>query len=265
MSTAAQQLSEWLESTHPELFDVVYRHALKTRNSAVLAKARLRGFGQDISEEVSDILSDTAPIELDFSTIDIPTLNAADLQSVSLSPIESGALDFSTDQSGSGFLQTIGSGISSAASSVANFITSPQGINDLTQLGAAYFSLQNNKANAQLQSQVLQSQIARTTSGQTPSPIVYGSINGRLTPIYASNPLPITSSGGVMAPGTMPSTLVSAIASGQTQLVSLPDGTTGYVVPSNMISGLGGNISQQVLPWVLIIGGGLLLLHAIRY
>jgi hypothetical protein len=263
MSTAAERLSQWLESTHPDLFDALFRHVQNRRMSAQLRTTRLRGFGQD--DEFIDI-PDTA-IDFSPSMVDIPTLDVSDLQTPNISaaidsaPDITSALDVSTDNSGTGFLQSIGSGITSAASSVANFLTSSQGLSDLTKLGTAFFQVQNTKANAQLQSQVLQAQIARAGSGQSPSPISYAMVNGQLVPVYSSAALPVTATGALIAPSTMPSGLLSAISSGQSQLVTLPNGSTGYVVPSNAVGSLTGGASlQQLFPWLLLVGAALVMI-----
>jgi hypothetical protein len=261
MSTAAEQLSQWLESTHPDLFDALLQHVQNRRMTAQLRTTRLRGFGQD--EDLIDI-PDTS---VDFSTPDIPTLDVSDLQTpginaaIDAGPDVTSALDVATDNSGTGFLQSIGSGITSAASNVANFLTSSQGLSDLTKLGTAFFQVQNTKANAQLQSQVLQVQIARAGTGQSPSPITYAMVNGQLVPVYSSAALPVTATGAVIAPSTMPSSLLSAISAGQSQLVTLPNGSTGYVVPSNVIGSLSGGASlQQLFPWLLLVGAALVFL-----
>lgn len=273
MSTAAEQLSRWIEKTHPDLFDTLYSHVQRRRTSAAIARARLRGFGQDDGADMAsfDPAIPDSSVDLAPVTVDIPTLTSSDLQTPGVNvaidpgPDVTSALDVSTDNSGTGFLQSIGSGITTAASNVANFLTSNQGLSDLTKLGTAFFQYQNNQVNAQLQTQVLQAQVARAQAGQSPAPVTYAMVGGKLVPVYTSNPL-ATVNGALISPGSMPSGLVAAISAGQSQLVTLPDGTTGYTVPPSVVGSLSlqGVSLQQMLPWILLIGGGLLVLKALR-
>lgn len=282
MSTAAQQLSQWIENTHPDFFSYLYSQVAQRRMSAQAGQTRLRGFGDDGSDltefvptfdNSSDALTEFTPdipsvtdsgFNLDTTSaisdqyspaeFDIPTLTSGDLAAPSsvtsqLAPQPS-ALDVATDNSGSSFLSEVGSGISSAASSVGNFLTSSQGLSDVTKLATAYFGLQNNKVNAQVQTQVLQAQLARSAGGLSPAPITYAiGANGQLVPIYSAS-----STAG------LPPALQAALAGGTSQYVTTPSGVSGYTVPTNMVSALTGGMSlSQLLPWILLIAGGLIL------
>ena len=66
----------------------------------------------------------------------------------------------------SDWLSGIGDSLSSAASAVGNFISSPEGISTLSSLGTAY--LNNQTAN-----NVLQTQVLRAQAGQNPAPVQY--------------------------------------------------------------------------------------------
>src|ERR1700722_4254237 len=173
MSTAAQQLSQWLENTHPDFYSYLYSYVSQRQGAAQLRNARLRGFGDDTSDLTftpdipdtsgsSDLtftpdLPDTSvdpsasfsvdpSVNLDTTnaissqytpaSVDIQTLTSTDLAppelQTSISTSDSGTLDVATDNSG-GFLTSIGSGIASAASSVGNFLSSSQGLGDLTK------------------------------------------------------------------------------------------------------------------------------------
>lgn len=298
MSTAAQQLSQWIESAHPDFYSYLYSYVAQRQAAGQLRNARLRGFGDDsgdlyftpdipdtgggtdlyftpdipdVSGAGSDLyftpdLPDTTlgpSFDLDTTnaissqytpaTVDIQTLTSTDLTppalQASVPSSGSGMLDVATDNSG-GFLTSIGSGISSAVSSVGNFLTSPQGLTDVTKLASAYFALQNNKVNAQVQTAVLQAQIQRASVGGSPSPITYAvASNGQLVPVYA------------MSPGAaLPAALAAAVQSGASQYVTTPDGVSGYTIPSNIVPALSGTQSlTSVLPWVALIVGGLLL------
>lgn len=250
---AAQQLSQWLEVTHPELFAVLYQRALTARNTRALRSASLRGFGDDTSDMTTvDVVADAVP------PIDVGTVPAGDLASPGVSAALTSDTVSTFDTGGGGFLQSIGAGITSAASSVGNFLASPQGLNDLTKLGTAYFQVQNNKINAQLQTAVLNAQISRASQGLSTLPVTYARApNGSMVPVYTSSSL---ASEGIY-PSNMPTSLQFAITSGQSKLITLPDGTTAYTVPSNIVGSLGSNLSMsQMLPWIVLLGAGLLFL-----
>lgn len=263
MSTAAQQLAQWIEVAHPDFFSALYSYVAQRRMSAQLATARLRGFGDDGDLDLSDFTPDLSSVDTDTTdlissqytpgTVDIPTLTSDDL---GVSPVNTAivpadnTLDVSTDNSGTSFLSEVGSGISSAASSVGNFLTSAQGLGDVTKLATAYFQAQTSSTNAAIAKQVLTAQVARAAVGASPAPIQYAvSSTGQLVPVYT----------GVVG-ANLPLALQSAIASGASQYVSTPGGVSGYTVPSNIIGGLAGGTSlSDLLPWIALIVGGLIL------
>lgn len=298
MSTAAQQLSEWIERTHPDFYGYLYSHVAQRQAAAQLRNARLRGFGDDslyftpdlpstggssdlyFTPDLPDVSSSGGSSDLFFTpdlpdttlgpsfnldttsaisdqytpvSVNIQTLTSTDLAPPALqptrSPSDSGTMDVATDNSG-GFLTSIGSGISSAASSVGNFLTSSQGLGDMTKLATAFFQLQNNKVNAQVQTAVLQAQVQRAALGGSPSPVTYAVAgNGQLVPVYAAHP-----------GGSLPAALAAAVQSGASQYVTTPDGVSGYTIPSNIVPALSGTQSlTSVLPWVALIVGGLIL------
>jgi hypothetical protein len=286
MQSAAQQLSQWIEQTHPDFFDYLYSYVQRSGLANVSRKARLRGFGDDDFDfsvpDISDVMSNVTvdPIDLSSSiasqsigapdtvtsqytpsTVDIPVLSSSDLQSISpmntvIGPQDSGSLDVSTDNSGSGLLQSLGSGIASAASSVGSFLTSSQGLTTVANLAKAYFQLQTSQVAAQMQTQVLNSQLSRAAQGQAPNPITYVTgANGQLIPVYNTSAL----AGVGVYPSNMPVALQSAISSGQSQLVTLPNGSTGYTIPQSIFGALGMSTSlSSLLPWILLIVGGLI-------
>lgn len=285
MSSAAQQLAEWIGATHPDFYTYLYSHVARQQAARALARSRLRGFADDDLYFTPDLpdtgggddlyftpdTSDATSLEFtpDYSAVDSinasldtaanpldsfqPTLATVPISSAAPatnpSAPDTGTLDVATDNSG-GLLSTVGSGIASAASSVGNFLTSAQGLSDVTKLATAYFGLQNTKANAQLQTAVLQAQVARASNGTAPAPVTYAlNSAGQLVPIYA-----------VTAGGTIPAALAAAIQNGTSQYVTTPSGVSGYTVPANTISALGSGVSlTSLLPWVLLIVGGLVL------
>lgn len=260
-STAAQQLSQWIEATHPDFFSVLYSYVAQRRLAGQLARTRLRGFGDDDDTDLSDFTPDLSSVDADTTdlissqyapaTVDIPTLTSDDL---GVSPVDTAivpATDNSLDVSSSpSFLSEVGSGISSAASSVGNFLTSAQGLGDVTKLATAYFQAQTTSTNAAIAKQVLTAQVARAAVGASPAPVQYA-VNsaGQIVPVYTG-----------VAGANLPVALQSAIASGASQYVSTPNGATGYTIPPNLIGALaGGSSLSDLLPWIALIVGGLIL------
>jgi hypothetical protein len=224
MPSAGQQLAQWIEAQHPEFFAQL--HAGVTRG--VLARSQRRARLGDITDSFVD-----------------PSVDLTSITSVPQIDLTSAA------DTGGGFLDALGSGIASAASSVGSWLTSGGGLNSLANLGSTYFktqaTTQQAQTNAQLQTAVLQAQVARTQAGLSPAPVSYvTNAAGQVVPVYT---------GSV---NTYPA-LQSAIGAGTSQYVAAGN-VAGYTVPSNMISTLGPQMSlTQVLPWLLLIGGALVL------
>lgn len=291
VSTAAQQLAQWIGQAHPDFYTYLHSYVARKQAAQALARSHLRGFADDgedlyftptFDNSDSDLYftpdfttgtnaADALDFTPDYSVLDTvstsfdagvnpldsfqPTLvtiggGAAPAGAVNPSAPDTGTFDVATDNSSGGFLSTVGSGIASAASSVGNFLTSNQGLADVTKLATAYFQLQNNQVNAQVQQQVLQAQIARAASGASPAPITYAvGPNGQLVPIYTGAP------GSSLPPG-----LAAAIQNGTSQYVTTPNGVSGYTIPSNVLPSLGGSLSlSSILPWAALIVGGLIL------
>ncbi len=128
-------------------------------------------------------------------------------------------------------LSAIGSGISTAVSSVGSFLTSAQGLQTLSTLGATYMTTQAQK-------NALNVQLATTAANKTAAPIqtVYNSQTGQYEALYTT-------------------------ANGQQQVVTsnnaaqfYPTGAIGSQTIAATASGL-----TQYLPYIAI-GGGLLVL-----
>lgn len=228
----AQQFAVWLEQEHPDLFAQVFAIA-NSRGS------RLGALGDD---------SDLSDIDLSMPDLDI-----------------------STDASSGGFLDTvgsmassIGSSISTAASSVGNFLTSTQGLQTLAAIGTTYLAASAASSNAQAQQAVLQTQIARVQAGQSPAPITYAQTStGQIVPVYQTTaPATTLYPPAVNTPvAALPTALQTAVASGQSQLVTLPNGATGYTLTPSVVSSLGGSS----ISWPLIaLAAGLVLFLALE-
>lgn len=262
--TAAQQLAVWLETIHPEIYSQLQSHAQQATQRHILSRTRLRGFGQDDgSIDLSSLADDSNfPDSGDTITVVGDAIASPDMTPIDTSTFST-PLDVTSDiaapmadtlpvTSGSGpsFLEQLGSGITQTASGVANFLTSPQGLTAVTNLGTAYFAATASATNAKTQNAVLQAQIAQTAMGRSPYPISYAQSGSQLIPVYHT---PAIGSGSV-AP--IPAALANAIASGQSQYVP----GVGYTIPENTLSGLTGMSLSSVLPWLLIIGVAVALL-----
>jgi hypothetical protein len=245
MTTAAQQLAHWIEVEHPDFFRHLYLQVITSKNQQTLARTALRGFGDDGGDTPDftvDVTADAIPAYT-VDTIDPSTLTAPALDTGSFStPISNTGGD-----SGS-FLDSLGSGIANAATAVGSALVNPQVLSSVANLGAAYFKTQQVQATAAVQSQILQSQIARAQAGYGPAPITYiTGPNGQPMPVYAS------------ATG-IPAALSQSIAAGQSQQVLLPNGQVGYTIPTNILGGLSSTSLGTALPWLLIAGAALILL-----
>jgi len=260
--TAAEQLALWLEQTHPEVYSQIQSHALNRAHQQILQRTRLRGFGQDGG---SDTPMDLSSITGDSGVVDSGetiTVSADAIDQPLLSPVDTSSFSMPSDvtteiaapsantlpvtsASGPSFLEQLGSGITQAASGVANFLTSPQGLTAVANLGTAYFAATASATNAKTQTAVLQAQVARTSQGQSPYPISYAQSGSQLVPVYNA------STGTALPPA-----LAAAVAAGQSHYIP----GVGYTIPENTISGLSGASLSSILPWLLLIAGGLILL-----
>src|SRR4029077_4736696 len=247
MTTAAQQLAHWIEVEHPDFFRHLYLQIATARNQQTLSRTTLRGFGDDggdfaPSDVTVDVTADASPAYT-VDTIDPSTLSTPALDTGSFST----AISNPGGDSGS-FLDSLGSGIASAATAVGSALTNPQVLSSIANLGAAYFKTQQVQATAAVQSQILQSQIARAQAGFGPAPITYMTgPTGQPVPVYAS-------STGI------PAALSQAIATGQARQVMLPNGQIGYTISTNILGGLSSTSLGSTLPWLLIAGAALVLL-----
>jgi len=177
-------LAVWLAAHHPDLFLAALKQAQAQR---VASRMKLQGLGQDGITTTFD---------------PEPALQTITVDTASITPN-----DFLTDTtpSGSSFLDSIGSGFTSAGStvggalssagssilgalgSVGSYLTSPTGLNSLTGLAKTYFAAQGAASTAQTQQAVLQAQIGRAATGQRAAPITYTTgANGLPVAVYAT-------------------------------------------------------------------------------
>lgn len=280
--TAAEQLALWLEQTHPEVYSQLQSHALNLAHRQILNRTRLRGFGQDDGSgmDLSSVMDDTSAVDssaMDLSSVmdsgETITVSADAISQPILTPVDTSNFstpsDITTDiagptantlpvtsSSGPSFLEQLGSGVTQAASGVANFLTSPQGLTALTNLGTAYFATTAAATNAKTQTAILQAQVAQASAGRSPYPITYAQSGSQLVPVYNMPSVGINPNGTLNSPVPIPAALANAIATGQAQYIP----GVGYTIPENTVSALSGLSLSSILPWLLLIAGGLLFL-----
>lgn len=187
----ALNLAYWVYKVHPELFAQLQQRALASARSATNVQ-RLAALGQDGADIGTTTFFDTGSdptFTIDTSsfdsslassiTPDLTSLSTPDLTNISFDssglavPTFSTAADAITPSSAT----TGGFSLSSALSSVGNFLSSTAGLTSLASLGTAYY-----KANTP-QAQTVSTQVARVANGYAPAPITYGSYNGQVTPV----------------------------------------------------------------------------------
>lgn len=246
MSRAAQQFGQWLGTVHPEIYQAVYAHVM-THGSGAKGSNRsqsLRGLGDDDFDTeygsadfsdpaLTDISVDTDNLEYVEASSEGDAADALPLFDSPSSPISQGA-----------------SSVTSSTAKVNNSLTSPSVVTAIANLGVAVLKTVATVDVAHAQMAVVNAQAQRAQQGQSPAPISYiQGPNGQMIPVYDTG----------MASGTIPSSLEQAIASGQSQAVTLPDGSTGYTLNSSTLSSVLGSNSSLLL----IAGGALLLLLAL--
>lgn len=211
----ALKLSAWIATQHPELFRQLVAKVGALQRSPL---GRLGYFGDDTD---LTFVPDLPPIEIAPDVnYDSSAAYTPELSDVSLSSVDSPADGISTDFSdsltsaiaapsttidtsappeSSGFWSSVGSGISSAASSVgkvASALISPGSIAAVGGVAAAYFTMQGKTNSAQTQNAVLQAQLARTAAGAPAAGISYvrNPSTGALVPVYntANGQVPVT-------------------------------------------------------------------------
>lgn len=194
-------LAIWLAVHHPDLFVATVRAARAARTGKTLQGGGLGRLAQGDSLET--FTPDLQTVSFDPGSVSVPF--TPDLQTISFDP-GSMPLPDNLISDSSGILDTIGSGVTSAGTTVGSalgsgssgllslvgqagsYLASPSGIKTLSSLGQSYFQSQTANANAQTQAAVLQTQIARAATGQPVAPITYTTAaNGQLVPVYTSS------------------------------------------------------------------------------
>lgn len=145
-------------------------------------------------------------------------------------------------------LDSIGSGISDAASAVGTFLTTPSNVTALTSLASNYFTSTASQANAQTQLAVLQAQAQRTQAGLSPAPVTYvTSAQGVTTPVY------------VPAMASQIGAPAAAVPVNAGAPVTLSNGQVAYPLTSSSVASLLPGFLQTYGVYIMI-GGALLAL-----
>lgn len=224
--TPEAEFTQWLEATHPDVFEAIYP----------LARAQslqsLHGLGDLEMEDVTGSLN-AALDNIAFSAgTDINAALALQDFGETLSTPTVAASPSGTHSSG---------GVLSALSSIGSWLTSGGGLNALANVGTQVLKTQAATAQANVQMAVIQAQAARVQAGQSPAPISY--VDGQ--PVYSTSGQYI------------PSALETAIQQGRAHPVTLADGSTGYTLDQSTLSSV---LSTGLPWWIYLAGGGLLLL-----
>jgi hypothetical protein len=189
LDKSGNSLAVWLASHHPDLFLAAFKQAQAQR---LATKAKLQGL-RGLADDGITSTFDTEP------TLQTITVNT-DFDTSNISNMLSDATP-----SGSSFLDSVGSGFTSAGStiggalanagssvlgalgSVGSYLGSATGINMLGSIVKSYYSAQAATSNAQTQQAVLQAQIGRAAAGRSAAPITYTiGANGLPVPVYAT-------------------------------------------------------------------------------
>lgn len=189
-------LATWLAKHHPDLFVTVFKRAQAAQLAQRIQQRGLRGLGDGVTttfDDPSPLLGMSAPpVGLQEITVDTSSIvpasfltDATDTGSGFLSSLGGGLT--SVGSSIGSVLGSVGSGMLGALGSVGSYLTSPTGLNNLTGLAKTYFAAQGAVSTAQTQQAVLQAQVSRAATGQTAAPITYQrDAYGNVVPVYAT-------------------------------------------------------------------------------
>lgn len=197
-------LATWLAAHHPDLFLAVFKQAQAANMKKGIQKLGLLAMGR-LGDDDGLTTTFDAPSSFDSSvTFSDPGLTSVNFDASSVS-LPSNLISDATD-SGSSFLSSIGSGLTSAGASIGNvlssagssvlgalgsvgsYLTSSSGLTSLTNVAKAYFGAQAASSTAQTQQAVLQAQVNRALTNQPAAPITYTTnAQGQVVPVYATN------------------------------------------------------------------------------
>lgn len=150
---AANEFAGWLESVHPDIYEVLYAQARQSRG--------LSGLGDDGEDPVLQEIPFDPNADLPVQSVNVATQ--------------------SPDDTSSGW----GSGILSALSSIGSWMVSPQGLTTLANVGTTVLKAQTAQTEANLKMAVIQANATRAAAGQRVIPITYTqNADGQTVPVY---------------------------------------------------------------------------------
>lgn len=178
-------LAAWLAAHHPDLFLAVLKQAQAEQTAQAIQQRGLSGLAAD--SFLSSFEPGLQQISVDTSSI-VPAnfvTEATDTGSSFLSSIGS-ALTSAGSSVGS-MLGSAGTSVLGALGSVGSYLTSATGLNNMTGLAKTYFAAQGAQSNARTQAAVFQAQVGRAATGQPAAPITYQrDPYGNMVPVYAT-------------------------------------------------------------------------------
>lgn len=209
-------LAVWLAAHHPDLFLAAFRQAQAAKTKQGVQKLGLLGLGRLADDGITTTFDDSSAFSPSFAPVGIdPGLQSITFDTSSIE-LPDNLLSDATD-SGAGFLSSLGSGITSAGTSVGgvlssagsgilsalgsvgSYLTSNAGLTNLTNLAKTYYGAQAASSQAQTQAAVVQAQISRAATGQPAAPITYTTnAQGQVVPVYATQ----TPAGAIYQPLT---------------------------------------------------------------
>lgn len=232
--TPQDEFAQWLEETHPEVFEALYAVARSRARSPLSGLADV-----DLSDVTSSL--DSALDQISFSA-------GTDIDAgLALQNLDFGIGETTPTVTQSPAGVSSSSGVLNSLSSVGQWLTSASGLNAIANIGTAVLKTAGAVDVAHAQMAVIQAQAARANAGMSPAPISYTrDAQGNLIPVYNT--------------GTsqyVPTQLEQAIQQGRAHAVTLPDGSIGYTMDSALTSSL---LSTGLPWWMWLIGGGIVLI-----
>ena len=195
-------LALWLAAHHPDLFLAAFQQAKAASLKQGIQKLGLLGLadGTTTFDAPADSFTDSGVsyFGVDSTAASLPDNLLSDSVGGGSSFLDSVANGVTSAGSTVGnMLSSAGSGLLGAIGSVGGYLTSTNGLNNLSSIAKSYFGAQAASSQAQTQQQVLQTQIARAQVGQPAAPITYTTnAQGQLVPVYSTP----TSQGAVYQP-----------------------------------------------------------------
>lgn len=179
LNEPGNSLAAWLAAHHPDLFLAAFKAAQAAKLANNVKLSGFRGLADDFEPTLQQINVDN--IQPGNFLSDATSSGASWLDSV-------GSGFTSAGSTMGGVLSSVGSGLLGAIGNVGSFFTSSQGLNSLAGVAKSYFQAQAADSTAVTQAAVLNAQLGRVQTGKTVAPITYTrDANGNLVPVYTTH------------------------------------------------------------------------------